>query len=357
MSGLFGELSGGGGAGEDWERIVAVQDRSSGLRAIIVLHSLRRGPAFGGVRRFAYADEAAALADAKRLAHAMSLKCALAELPAGGAKTVILDHGGLAREAAYEALGRAIDALGGDYVCGPDIGTGEAELAALRRGTRWVNPADNDAGRSTAAGVLAGLRGLAEVVFEDGDIGAHSYVIQGLGAVGSALASALIGVGAAVAGWDPDPAARERAAKLGVRLLDEAALLCEPCDVFMPCALGGVLSSQVCEAAPWKAVCGSANNQLADAGAAEVLRRRGITWAPDFLVNVGAVLEGVETVVGEEDDVRARVVQGIEAIRGRCARVLVEARELDRSPLEVALAAARAALEAGQPSQVPRTGL
>lgn len=347
MSGLFAELSGAGGPGEDWERIVAVQDRRSGLRAIIALHSLRRGPAFGGVRRLAYADEAAALADAKRLAHAMSLKCALAELPAGGAKTVILDHAGLEREAAYAALGRAIEGLGGDYVCGPDIGTGEAELAALRRGTGWVNRVDNDAGRSTAAGVLAGLRGLAEVVFEDGDIGAQRYVIQGLGAVGSALASALIGAGAAVAGWDPDPGARARAAKFGVRLLDEGALLREPCEVFMPCALGGVLSSAVCEAAPWRAVCGSANNQLADPGAAEVLRRRGIVWAPDFLVNVGAVLEGVETILGGGEDARARVVRGIEAIRGRCARVLSEARELDRGPLEIALAGARAALEAG----------
>jgi leucine dehydrogenase len=128
------------GEGSDFERVIAVQDRESGLQALIVLHSTVRGPAFGGIRRVSYPSEEAALADAMRLAASMSAKCALAELPAGGAKTVLLDQPGLDRPAAYAALGRAVAALAGDYVCGPDVGTGPEELAALRAHTKHVNP-------------------------------------------------------------------------------------------------------------------------------------------------------------------------------------------------------------------------
>jgi glutamate dehydrogenase/leucine dehydrogenase len=321
----------------DWQRMLAIQDRRIGLRAIVVLHSLARGPAFGGIRRVAYASEQAGLADAKRLAHAMTLKCALADLPAGGGKTVIFDTPELQREAAYEALGRAIERLGGDYVCGPDVGTGDADLQVLRRTTRWVNPAGNDAARSTAAGVLAGLRGLCRVVFGDEEIGRRRYVIQGLGAVGLAVAVALREAGASVSGWDVDAAARARAQAAGVVLLDEARVLSEPCDVFMPCALGGVLRRDVCERASWRAVCGAANNQLADARVAELLQQRGITWAPDFVVNAGAVIEGVETVLAPGPDVGERVERRITAIADRCAMLIERARVEQRSPLSVAL--------------------
>src|SRR5690606_32300698 len=171
-------------------RVITIDEPRVGLRGVIVIDSLARGPAFGGIRRAVYADEAAALDDARQLAEAMSRKCALAELPAGGAKTVIFDSPQLDREAGYQRLGEIVEQLGGQYVCGPDIGTGAAELAAIRRATRWVNPVDNDAARSTAAGVLAGLRGLSRALFGDEQLGGRRYVIQGLGAVGSALAAA-----------------------------------------------------------------------------------------------------------------------------------------------------------------------
>jgi leucine dehydrogenase len=331
------ELFDAGQPGGDWQRMLAVQDRSVGLRAIVLLHSLARGPAFGGIRRVAYASEQDGFADARRLAHAMTLKCALAKLPAGGGKTVIFDGPQLQREAAYELLGAALERLGGEYVCGPDVGTGDAELTALRRTTRWVNPADNDAARSTAAGVLAGLRGLSRVVFGDVDIGRRRYVIQGLGAVGSVVAGALLEAGASVRGWDVDAGARERARAAGVELVDAERLLLEDCDVFMPCALGGVLSRDVCERASWRAVCGAANNQLADAAVAELLHLRGIAWAPDFVVNAGAVIEGVETVLSPGPDVRVRVEHRIAAIADRCTELLERARVEQRSPLAVAL--------------------
>jgi len=325
-------------------RIIEVDEPSVGLRAVIVIHSLARGPAFGGVRRWAYANEHAGLADGKRLAEAMSLKCALAGLAAGGAKTVIFDDPALDREAGYARLGGVIEQLGGQYVCGPDIGTGAAELAALRGATRWVNPAQNDAAKATAAGVLAGLRGLSRVVFGDEQLGERRYVIQGLGAVGMALARALVGGGAEVCGWDPDSSARGRAAAIGVELLGEDRLMHEACDVFMPCALGHTLTRERCEQGPWRAVCGAANNQLREVEGASILRRRGIAWAPDFAINAGAVIEGVETVLGPAEGARARVDQGIAAIADRCAMILERSQREHRSSLAIASELAQAAL-------------
>ena len=352
------ELFGVAGPGADWARTIAVQDRRCGLRAIIVLHSLARGPAFGGVRRFAYANEEAGLRDARALAEAMSLKCALAGLAAGGGKTIIFDHPGLAVDVAYASLGRAIEELGGSYVCGPDIGTGPEQLAALRQGTRWVNPALNDASRSTALGVLAGLRGLVRVVFGGEALAGRRYVIEGLGGVGLALAAALVEAGGSVAGWDPSAGARARARALGVELLEQTQLPITPCDVFMPCALGGSLTRSSCERGPWRAVCGSANNQFADPAAAEILHMRGIAWAPDFVVNAGAVIEGVVSVEGgalglgeggdasprDERALETRVRPRIDAIEGRCVELLERARSEGESPWRVALAAAHAAL-------------
>jgi glutamate dehydrogenase/leucine dehydrogenase len=329
-------------------REIAVTEPSLGLRALIVIDSAARGPAFGGVRRAGYPDAEAGWADARRLARAMSLKCALAQLPAGGAKTVVLDHPQLDRDGAYARLGQVIDELGGAYVCGPDVGTGPAELAALRRTTRWVNPEGNDAGQATAAGVLAGLRGLSRVVFGDEQLGARNYGIHGLGAVGATLAAALIGAGATVRGYDRDPEARARAAALGVSLIDEDALFETPADVFMPCALGQILTAQRCASGPWRAICGAANNQLADGeDGAGILAARGIAWAPDFAVNAGAVIEGVETVL-RPDHASERVAAGIAAIADRVEAILREAASAGLTPLAVATARAEAGLSSAR---------
>jgi leucine dehydrogenase len=340
---LFEERTAGG----DYERLVAVQDEASGLRAIIVLHSLRRGPAFGGIRRRRYDDETAALHDAMRLAESMSLKCALAQLDAGGGKTVILDDPRLDRAAAYAALGAAIADLGGNYVCGPDVGTGEAELDQVRAKTRWVNPVGNDAGASTAAGVLAGLRGVLRVLDGQEDFGGRRYAVQGLGSVGLAVVKALRETGAAVVGHDVNPRARERARELGATILEGPELLETDCDVFMPCALGGVIDERVASRLRCRAVCGSANNQLSTGRAGNVLHERDIAYAPDFCVNAGAVIEGVITVgQGQGKPARDQVAEAIGAITETTEHVLREARASGRTPEAVAESLARARLEA-----------
>lgn len=339
------------GPGAGYERLVVVQRPGVGLRAIIAVSSTRRGPAFGGIRRLRYASEAEALADALALAEAMSHKCALAGLPAGGAKTVVLRPPTDAEpqpdwNAAYEALGAEIAALHGRYVCGPDLGTGDAELAAVRRTCAFVNPADNDAGASTAAGVHAGLRAVWRAL-DRSPHGARTVAIQGLGAVGGALAAALRQDGVEVIGADVDPAACRAAAALGVRIVEPAAVLAQACDVLMPCAAGHVLDAATIAELRCRAVCGSANNQLATPEDALRLHARGILHAPDVVVSAGAVIEGVLTVQqGRDASVRARVRETIAAIEGTLGAVLDAAARTGQPPTAIARARAQRRLEA-----------
>lgn len=331
------------GAGRDYERLLVVQRPAIGLRAIIAMHSTRRGPGFGGIRRMPYSGLSSALDDALRLAAAMSHKCALAGLPAGGAKTVVLiplEGPAPDWERAYAALGEEITGLGGRYVCGPDIGTGPHELEVVRRVCPYVNPAGNDAGASTAAGVHAGLRAVWRALgVAPGQ--PRSVAIQGLGAVGLALARALRAEGVAVTGADVDPAAMRRAAEAGIEVVEPEALPSVPCDVWVPCALGHVLDAGLIERLRCRAVCGSANNQLATPADAGRLHARGIVHAPDIVVSAGAVIEGVLTVQeGDGAAVRRRVAQAIAAIEGTLGGVLEASAREDRPPVEVAQAQA-----------------
>jgi leucine dehydrogenase len=341
-----------GDPGARYEKLIALQDRRIGLRALIAVHSTRRGPAFGGIRRRHYADDGAALVDVLALAEAMSRKCALAGLPAGGAKTVVLQpaRSRPAWSACYAAIGRAVDELGGRYVCGPDVGTSSADLDRVRAHTRWVNPAGNDPAASTAAGVLASMR--AVLAHLDLDPGPRIRVaVQGLGAVGLALVRGLRALGIVVCGADPRPLACEAARKEGVEVVDPSRIADIPCDVLAPCALGGVLSVATVQRLRCRAVCGSANNQLADRDAAAAMLQRGIVHVPDVLASAGAVIEGVITMTeGTDSTARDRVQATIEALQATTQRVLDEARGSGRAPVTVAHALADAAIGDGAAS-------
>ena len=337
------------GPGRGYERLVVLQREDLGLRAVIAIHSTRRGPGFGGIRRMRYASEAAALDDALELAEAMSYKCTLAGLSAGGAKTVMLqpeDPASFRSEAAYEALGEAIASLNGAYVCGPDLGTGVEQLAAVRRRCEHVNPEGNDAGVSTAAGVHAGLRAVWRAL-ELSSADSRSVAIQGLGSVGHALAQALVDEGIQVFGADPDAQACRRAAQLGVTIVEPEALLQQACDVVSPCATGHGLTETTIAGLRCRAVCGSANNQLATPADADRLHARGILHAPDIVVSAGAVIEGVVTVQGGPGAaVRQQVDEAIARIESTLGEVLSEARRLDQPPVVTARSMAQQRLAA-----------
>ena len=327
--------------GATFERLVAVRDDASGLRAVITIDSTRLGPAFGGIRRYRYASEADMLADGQRLARSMSRKCALAGVEAGGAKTVVWHLPEVDWARAYDVLGLRIDALGGEYVAGPDVGTGPVELAAVRRQTSHVNPEGNDAGASTAAGVLAGLRGVAIVRGR----GPDRIAVQGLGAVGLAVCKAMRADGVEVVGADVDGAAVARAAELGVKIVAPEDIAVVDCDVFVPCAMGQGLDVATVQRLACAAVCGSANDQLVDAAAADRLHARGILHAPDIVVSAGAVIEGVVTVRdGATEPARERARAVIGEIEGRVAQLLRQAQADDVAPSRLAITWADARL-------------
>lgn len=314
-----------------------LSDPECGLVAFLAFGEKERPRAFGGVRRKLYRDEGEALADARRLARDMQLKLTCAGTGAGGAKAVILDHGALDRVGAYRAFGRFVEGLDGRYVCGPDVGTNDEDLKLVREETAFVNHPDNDAGESTARGVVAGcLTTLAALEIEPTRAVA---VVQGVGAVGEKVARRLAHLGVRLTVADLDGARAERLAReLGGTAIDAASeLLAVPCDLLVPCALGEIVSRGDVKRVRARAICGSANAQLDRLETARALDHEGVLWAPDFIVNAGAVVEGVLAHGRRRQDVADDVDRALDAIGGRLARVFTEARERRTTPVDVAL--------------------
>ncbi len=278
------------------DRVLAVQDEMSGLRAWIALHHTRRGPAYGGIRVWRYRDEEDALRDALRLSRAMTYKCVLAGVPGGGAKTVVLADRLIDRPSAMAALGRHVESLGGAYRAGPDVGFTRADEEAFSRHTRWLAHRQGaglrPAGEATAEGALHGIR--EALAFVDGrrDLEGITVALQGLGNVGLHLARMLLAAGARVLGADPDPRAARQAAHLGVELVDPGRITEVQADVFSPCALGGTLHDLTIQRLRARIVAGCANNVLARPEHARLLHERGILFVPDFVLNAGALIEG-----------------------------------------------------------------
>jgi leucine dehydrogenase len=334
------------GVFEEPERIVDLVDARLGWLGVIVVDSTVLGPAFGGIRRARYEHDDDARAAARRLARAMRDKCALAGLAAGGAKTVLRVGDALPWPEVYRALGREVEALGGRYVCGPDVGTGAQELAWLRETTRHCNPVANDPSASTAAGVLAAMRAVwpALAISPRG----ATVVVQGLGNVGARVAEGLIELGARVYGADSDPDACTRAAKIGVAIVSSSALPTIACDLFSPCALGHAIDPVAAAHWPTRAICGAANNALVP-GAELVLHRRGVLVVPDPVASAGAVIEGVLTVrEGDGPTTRERIAATIAAIEHTAAELLAAAVKEDRPTAELAAARARARLDSAR---------
>ena len=276
------------------DRLLAVQDSVSGLRAWIALHEVSRGPAYGGIRVWHYRTESEAALDALRLSKAMTIKCVLAGVRGGGAKTVVLANQLKDRTAAVEVLGREIEALGGVYRTGPDAGFTLADQEALARTTRWGvcdAPELRPSGEATAEGALWGLKAGLSALGEN-NLSGIRVAIQGLGAVGLVLARRLQESGANVVAADLSPEACEKGVALGVDLVDPGDILAQECDVLAPCALGGVLHDLSIPRLRTRMVAPCANNTLASSNNAAQLDALGILYLPDFVLNAGALIEG-----------------------------------------------------------------
>ncbi|KUM86132.1 MULTISPECIES: Leu/Phe/Val dehydrogenase [Streptomyces] len=292
------------------EQVVLCQDRKSGLKAVIALHSTALGPALGGTRFYPYASEQEAVADALNLARGMSYKNAMAGLDHGGGKAVIIgDPERDKSEELLRAYGRFVASLGGRYVTACDVGTYVADMDVVARECRWTtgrSPENGGAGDSsvlTAYGVYQGMRASAAHLWGDPSLTGRKVGIAGVGKVGHHLVGHLRGEGAEVLITDVREEAVGRilaAHPTGVTAVADTATLirAEGLDIYAPCALGGALNDDTVPALTARIVCGAANNQLAHPGVEKDLADRGILYAPDYVVNAGGVIQVADELHG-----------------------------------------------------------
>lgn len=338
---------------EPLELIEAVQSPSTGLRAFITLHSTARGPGFGGCRMRAYASESEAVADAARLAEGMTYKNALARLPFGGGKAVIMQPEQIAdRREFFKAFGREVARLDGRYITAEDVGTTSDDMRAVHSVTSYVSGIPRalqfggDPARFTALGVLHAIQAASYPILGRRSLRGVQIGVQGLGSVGSRLCALLAAEGAELWVSDLDPwRAATVADQCRARVVSNDTLLEMKLEVLAPCAVGGVLDATKIAGLNTRLVAGAANNQLATIEDGDRLHERGIWYLPDFLVNAGGIIsvarEYLET--GSEDVVRSEVRQ----IGLRVEELIQVVRHSNVPPARVALAWAKALVLSG----------
>ena len=314
------------------EKVLMVEDAASGLKAIIAVHSTALGAAAGGCRLWAYDSGVAALGDALRLSRGMSYKNAMANLPMGGGKAVILgpvlpDR----REAVLEAFGRAVDSLDGQYITAEDVGVSVADMKIVARTTGYVSGLDAAVGKSggdpspfTARGVRVGIEAAAKAKLGRSDLAGLKVAVQGLGHVGSYLCEELYTLGARLMVADINAErVTEMRDRFGAESVPVEDILLQPVDVVAPCALGGAISEEVATRLQATIVAG-ANNQLLTPRAGVILGERGILYAPDYVINAGGIIMVAGEISGHNDE--AHILEQVDAIGPRLADIFARAK-------------------------------
>ncbi|GAB3382273.1 amino acid dehydrogenase [Spongiibacter taiwanensis] len=283
---------------DNHELVVFREDPKSGLKAIIAIHNTNLGPALGGCRMYAYANDGLALDDVLRLSRGMTYKSALAGLPLGGGKSVII--GDPATHKSRElllAMGDFVDSLGGKYISAEDSGTSVADMKVLASRTAHVSGINNqqkyggDPSPFTAHGVYLGILAALRHRRGRGNLSGVKVALQGAGAVGRNLISLLKKGGATVFASDVNAVNLAQAEALGAEIVDNARITTLDADVFSPCAMGGIINDDTVDVIRAEIVAGAANNQLAHPEHGERLRQRGILYAPDFVINAGGIID------------------------------------------------------------------
>jgi leucine dehydrogenase len=316
---------------DDHELVTFARDATTGLNAIIAVHNTSRGPGLGGCRMWSYPNTAAAVTDALRLARGMTYKAALAELPMGGGKSVIM--GDPARDKTpelFRSMGRAVDAVGGRYKVAEDVGIDVADVAEMANETSYVagmpvKDSDGDPSPATAHGVFHGMRAAVRHRFGRDSLDGLRVAVQGAGAVGEKLVPYLVEDGAQVTIADLDGARAQRVAdRYGLDVCDVTEILGAPVDILSPCALGGILDDQSIPHIRAGIVAGAANNQLAEDRHGDALESRGILYVPDYAINSGGIIhishEGPGYDRQRAFDHVARIGETITEILERAAR-------------------------------------
>jgi len=327
---------------EGHEQIIFNFDKETGLRAIIVIHNSSLGQTFGGVRMVNYASMEDALGDAMRLSKAMTYKCAAAEEDKGGGKAVLWgDPQKDKNEALLRAFGRFVEMLKGRFVTGADLNITMKDGSIMGRESRYILAKPREEGSSgstgpmTAFGIYVGLKACAKFLWGDEDLRGKKIAVQGLGAVGGPLLEYLKEGGLEIIATDVNEKTLQRfQVEYGYKAVKPDAIYEVECDIFCPCAIGGILNDKTIPKLKCKLVAGSANNQLEDEGRhGRMLHERGILYAPDYIINAGGVIQVIDELQGFHPE---RVRMKTERIYDRLLQIFEMAKKEGILPLEAA---------------------
>ncbi len=317
---------------QDYEQLVFSVDRNIGLKALICIHDTTLGPALGGVRMWTYAKEEDAVRDALRLARAMTYKASAAGLDLGGGKAVLIgDPLKDKNEGLFKAMGKAVASLGGRYIATDDVGTSMQDLEWIATQTPYVTGlplhlgGSGDSTMPTAHGVMRAMQACAQEVFGKIDLKDKVVAIQGVGKVGANLARLLHEAGARLIVADINKSALDAIVKeTGASVGKPEDIATTKCDIFAPCALGGVLNSRSIPRLQCQVVCGAANNQLAEGDNGDEVHTRGILYCPDYIANAGGVINLALELTSYDEDVS---YDKIEKIFDTASRVIARSKQ------------------------------
>jgi leucine dehydrogenase len=330
------------------EALHFVTDESTGLRVIIAMHSTHLGPSAGGTRFWHYADDAEALTDALRLSRGMSYKNAMAGLPLGGGKAVVLANKARAKTPEMlAAFGAAVNSLGGKYVTAEDVGMSVSDMIEISKQTKFVaglpvegGEVGGDPGPHTSLGVFLGIKAAVKRALGKDSLNGLHIALQGAGSVAGGVARLAAAEGAKLSIADVDlTRAGNLATETGGTVVAPNDVLFLEADVVSPCALGAILTEQTIPRLNTPIVAGGANNQLATAEDGRRLQARGILYAPDYVINAGGIINVATEYLGDggPDLVRSRV----EGIPGRLEQIWAESAATGQDPASVADAMAQ----------------
>ncbi len=336
---------------DGFEKVVEVTDKESGLHAIIAIHDTRLGPAVGGTRAYPYKNFDDALTDVLRLSRGMTYKAAIAQTGTGGGKSVIITDGEKS-EKLLLAFAEAVNAFEGEYICAEDIGMTLTDLGVVRKGTRYAvglpHPmSSDDPSPYTVFGGFRGIQAACKHLWGCCSPKGRTVAIQGLGSTGMKLARSLFWAGAKLIVTDIDSAKCSQAAKkFGAEVVDPSEIYGVECDIFAPCAMGGIINPETIPQLKCKVVAGIANNQLLTDDDGMELKKRGILYAPDFVINGGG-LYNVCAEIYKEGYSPTMARQQVDQIYDVLLQIYSLAKEKDQTTQQVALDLAEHNLDQG----------
>ncbi len=312
------------------EKVLFVNNEKAGLKAIIAVHNTNLGPAIGGCRLFPYASYDEALFDVLRLSRGMSHKNAVAGLPHGGGKGVIIADPSMKTEAMFEAFGEAVNNLGGDYITAEDVNTDCDDALIMMRKTKHICGLPMNSGDPspfTARGVWQGIKATAKVALGRDDLEGLTIAVQGLGKVGYDLCRHLHESGAKliIANRSNKEMAQKAIEEFGAVIVPTEEIYAQECDIFSPNAMGAILNPTTIPQLKCKAVAGGANNQILDDASGLALKARGIYYAPDFVINGGGVINAAAEVDGPYN--KEEVLKKVDNIYNTIEHILSESKK------------------------------